>query len=156
VKLGQRARISLDAYPDIRAEGVVDHIYYESTLVSNVNIYHVDIVPDKAPEVFRSGMSANVDIVINEKSNVLTLPVAAVRSRNSHSFVLMRAAAPDSVRRVPVQTGLKDESNVEIVSGLSASDVVVVRNTAYSLPKNSTGTNPFMPQTRNPQQGRSR
>ena len=145
VKVGQKARISLDAYPDIRVDGVVDHIYYESTLVNNVNIYHVDILPVEVPEVFRSGMSANIDIVVNEKENVLTLPLAAVRSQNGRSFVLMRAAAPDSVRRVPVQLGLQDESNVEIESGLSASDVVVARDKAFVLPKNNGGSNPFLP-----------
>jgi len=146
VKTGQKAVISLDAYPGIRVEGVVDHIYYESTLVSNVNIYRVDIVPVKVPEVFRSGMSANIDIIVNEKENVLTLPVAAVKGQNGRSFVLMRAAAPDSVRRVPVRLGLQDESNVEIESGLLASDVVVVRDKAFVLPKdNNGGSNPFLP-----------
>ena len=146
VKVGQKAEITLDAYPDIRVEGVVNRIYYESTLVSNVNIYHVDILPVKSPEVFRSGMSANIEIVVNEKDNVLTLPVAAVKSQNGHSFVLMRAAAPDSVRRVPVRLGLQDDSNVEIQSGLSASDVVVVRDKAFVLPKeNNGGSNPFLP-----------
>ena len=145
VKVGQKARISLDAYPDIRVDGVVDHIYYESTLVNNVNIYHVDILPVEVPEVFRSGMSANIDIVVNEKENVLTLPLAAVRSQNGRSFVLMRAAAPDSVRRMPVRLGLQDENNVEIESGLSASDVVVARDKAFVLPKNNGGSNPFLP-----------
>ncbi|AAM71623.1 MAG TPA: RND transporter [Chlorobaculum sp.] len=156
VKLGQKAVISLDAYPDIHVEGVVDHIYYESTLVNNVNIYHVDIVPRKVPEVFRSGMSANVDIVVNEKDHVLMLPLAAVKSRNSHSFVLKRVAAPDSVKRTPVRIGLSDDNNVEIVSGVSPSDVILVKNAAYSLPKNSAGTNPFMPQRRSSQQNRQR
>ena len=145
VKVGQKARISLDAYPDIRVDGVVDHIYYESTLVNNVNIYHVDILPVEVPEVFRSGMSANIDIVVNEKEHVLTLPLAAVRSQNGRSFVLMRAAAPDSVRRVPVRLGLQDDANVEIESGLTASDVVVVRDKAFVLPKNNGGSNPFLP-----------
>ncbi|RXK82750.1 HlyD family efflux transporter periplasmic adaptor subunit [Chlorobaculum sp. 24CR] len=145
VKVGQKARISLDAYPDIRVEGVVDHIYYESTLVNNVNIYHVDILPLTVPEVFRSGMSANIDIIVKEKENVLTLPLAAVRSQNGRSVVLMRAAAPDSVRRVPVRLGLQDDSNVEIESGLSASDVVVVQSKAFVLPKDDGGSNPFLP-----------
>ncbi|NTV99008.1 MAG: efflux RND transporter periplasmic adaptor subunit, partial [Chlorobiaceae bacterium] len=45
VKVGQKAAIGLDAYPDIRVNGVVDHIYYESHLQNNVNIYYVDIIP---------------------------------------------------------------------------------------------------------------
>ena len=76
---------------------------------------------------------------------MLTLPLAAVRSQNGRSFVLMRAAAPDSVRRMPVRLGLQDESNVEIESGLSASDVVVTRDKAFVLPKNNGGSNPFLP-----------
>lgn len=156
VKLGQKAEISLDAYPDIRTPGKVDHIYYESTLVSNVNIYHVDIVPEQVPEVFRSGMSANVDINTREKENVLLLPLSAVRFRNGRSFVSVRGSSPDSVRKIPVTTGLKDDRSVEIVSGLSAGDVVVVRDTTFALPKNKSGTNPFMPQRRPPQQGQGR
>lgn len=154
VKLGQKADISLDAYPDIDIAGVVDHIYYESTLVNNVNIYHVDIAPEKVPEVFRSGMSANVNIVVKEKDNVLVLPLAAVRTRNGRTFVSLRGATPDSVRRVPVQTGLRDEKSVEIVGGLGNGDVVVVRDSTFVLPKGKGGSNPFVPQRRNPQQGR--
>lgn len=154
VKLGQKAEISLDAYPDINVAGVVDHIYYESTLVNNVNIYHVDIVPKTVPEVFRSGMSANVNIVVKEKDNVLLLPQAAVRSRSGRTFVSVRGASPDSVKRVPVHTGLRDDRNVEIVDGLSAGDVVVVRDSTFVLPKGKSGSNPFMPQRRNPQQNK--
>lgn len=146
VKVGQKARISLDAYPDIRVDGVVDHIYYESTLVNNVNIYHVDILPSRVPEVFRSGMSANVDIIVKEKDRVLTLPHAAVKMQNGQSFVLKKVAGKDSLKTVPVQVGLQDDSSVEIVSGLSASDVVLVENKSFELPKDNGGSNPFMPQ----------
>ncbi len=156
VRLGQKTLITLDAYPDIRVYGRVDHIYYESTLVNNVNIYHVDIAPDSVPEVFRSGMSANVDITVREKSNVVLLPIAAVHNRDGRTFVTVRGATADSVRRLPVQTGLKDDNNVEIVAGLQAGQAVVVRDTTYSLPKNKSGNNPFMPQRRPTQQGGGR
>ena len=156
VKLGQKAEISLDAYPDIKVSGVVNRIYYESKLVNNVNIYQVDLVPETVPEVFRSGMSANVNIVVREKENVLLLPISAVRSRNGGSFVSVKGASNDSVRRVAVQTGLKDDSSVEIAAGLSAGDVVVVSDTTFVLPKSKSGTNPFVPQRRPPQQGAGR
>jgi macrolide-specific efflux system membrane fusion protein len=156
VKLGQKAEISLDAYPDISVTGVVDHIYYESKLVNNVNIYQVDLLPESVPGVFRSGMSANVNIVVREKDNVMLLPLKAVRMRNGHSFVSVRGGSGDSLRKVAVQTGLKDDSNVEIVGGLTSGDVVVVRDTTFALPKSKNGTNPFMPQRRPPQQGPGR
>ncbi|NTU57693.1 MAG: HlyD family efflux transporter periplasmic adaptor subunit [Chlorobiaceae bacterium] len=153
VKIGQKAEISLDAYPEIKVTGVVDHIYYESKLVNNVNIYQVDLVPSSVPDVFRSGMSANVNVIINEKQNVLLLPISAVKGRNGSSFVSVRGGSPDSVRKVAVQTGMKDERNVEIVQGLSTSDVVVVKDSTFVMPKrNSNGSNPFVPQRGNPQQ----
>jgi len=153
VRLGQKAEISLDAYPEIKVDGVVDHIYYESTLVNNVNIYKVDLLPSSVPDVFRSGMSANVNIIVSEKDHVLTLPIAAVKERNGRSFVTVRnGTSPDSIRRIPVRTGLRDDNNIEIVSGLATGDVVVVRDTTFVLPKRNGGSNPFMPQRRNPQQ----
>ena len=146
VQVGQKTEISLDAYPEISVKGVVDHIYYESTLVNNVNIYYVDILPARVPDVFRSGMSANVDIIVKEKDRVLTLPHATVKMQNGQSFVLKKVAGKDSLKTVPVQVGLQDDSSVEIVSGLSASDVVLVENKSFELPKDNGGSNPFMPQ----------
>jgi len=155
VGVGQKATISLDAYPDIRVDGVVDHIYYESTLVNNVNIYHVDILPSRVPEVFRSGMSANVEIVVKEKSDVLTLPVGAVKSRDGQSFVLKRAAPPDSIREAPVQLGLQDADNVEVVSGLATSDIILVESNSFVPQTNHGGGNPFMPQRKRDKQKKS-
>ena len=68
VKVGQKAVIGLDAYPEIKVNGVVGHIYYESHLQNNVNIYNVDVIPERIPDVFRSGMSANIEIIVQEKN----------------------------------------------------------------------------------------
>ena len=90
VKIGQKALIGLDAYPDIRVNGAVQHIYYESHLQNNVNIYNVDIIPDRIPDVFRSGMSANIKIIMQEKKGALLLPLSAVQSRNGKTVVLQK------------------------------------------------------------------
>ena len=147
VKNGQRAVIGLDAYPDIRVNGVVEHIYYESHLQNNVNIYNVDVIPDRIPEVFRSGMSANIKIIVQEKTGALLLPIAAVLSRNGKSVVLQKNGSTQKVIRFsPVQVGLQDEINIEILKGLADSSVVLLPDTSFVLPKNSTGSNPFAPQ----------
>ena len=147
VKVGQRAVIGLDAYPEIKVNGVVDHIYYESYLQNNVNIYNVDVLPDRIPEVFRSGMSANIEIIVQEKQNALLLPVAAVQSRNGKTVVLQRRRSkPDEVRYQTVQTGLQDDAHIEILDGLSDSAVVLLPDTSFVLPGKKGGSNPFMPQ----------
>ena len=147
VKIGQKALIGLDAYPDIRVNGVVEHIYYESHLQNNVNIYNVDVIPDRIPDVFRSGMSANIKIIVLEKNGTLLLPISAVLNKNGKSVVLQKnGTTQQTIRYSPVQIGLQDESNIEIVKGLTDSSVVLLPDTSFVLPKNSTGSNPFTPQ----------
>ena len=116
VKAGQKAVIGLDAYPDIRVNGVVGHIYYESHLQNNVNIYNVDVIPERIPDVFRSGMSANIRIIVEEKSDALLLPIGAVQSKNGKSVVLEKSGSKNLTQRYrAVHTGLQDDLNIEII-----------------------------------------
>ncbi len=146
VKVGQMAMLSLDAYPQIKVKGRVDHIYYESKLISNVTIYQVDIVPQEVPEVFRSGMSANVQIVQEQKENVLLITKEAVKKRQDKNFVMVDQGFGKPVRR-EIELGIADENNVEVLSGLSPQDKVVIVSQKYTPPKGSKpGSSPFMPQ----------
>ncbi len=147
VKAGQKAVIGLDAYPDIRVNGVVGHIYYESHLQNNVNIYNVDVIPERIPDVFRSGMSANIRIIVEEKSDALLLPIGAVQSKNGKSVVLEKSGSKNLTQRYrAVHTGLQDDRNIEIIDGLSDNSVVLLPDTSFVLPTNNGGTNPFAPQ----------
>jgi macrolide-specific efflux system membrane fusion protein len=146
IKLNQEADIILDAYPDSRIKAKVEHIYYESETVNNVTIYKVDLVPENAPDFFRSGMNATVDFKIISKANVLLLPVAAVRKEKNENYVLLKqTGSVNPVKRV-VELGVTDDKNYEIVSGLTADDTVVVTTKKYVFPSNgNTGSNPFLP-----------
>lgn len=145
IKLGQAANISLDAYPEIKVGGIVDHIYYESKMVNNVTIYQVDIVPDTVPEVFRSGMTATVNIIENSKNGVLTIPVDAVRHGKDGACVLLSQGLKKKPKEAKVVLGLSDESTVEIISGISKSDKILVTSQKYIPSKSKAGANPFMP-----------
>ncbi len=146
VKLAQAAIISLDAYPEIKVEAKVDHISYESEVVNNVTIYEVDILPKSVPRVFRSGMSANVDIIEESKENVLIVPLEAVIQEKEGSFVLLSQGKDKKSVKRSVGLGISDDKNIEIVSGLEAGDKILITTQEY-LPLNNTnsGTNPFMP-----------
>ncbi|MFA5499894.1 MAG: efflux RND transporter periplasmic adaptor subunit [Candidatus Omnitrophota bacterium] len=152
VRIGQVAAISLDAYPQIKVNGKVDHIYYESKIVNNVTIYQVDILPDEVPPVFRSGMTATVNIIEKERNDVLTVPVEAVKKDKDGSRYVLLSGGPDvtPVER-KVDTGLSDEKNVEILSGLSADDTVILFTQKYKpVVQSAEKTNPLMPIRRRP------
>ena len=149
IKVGQRATISLDAYQDVKIQAVVDHIYYESSTVNNVTIYKVDILPDEVPEFFRSGMNANVDFVVEDKQNALLIPVEAVITEDNASYVLRRGDDGKEIVVSPVIPGMTQDKNIEIVSGLTENDTVIIKSRKFALPKASTlGKNPFMPSRR--------
>jgi macrolide-specific efflux system membrane fusion protein len=145
IKVGQRAEISLDAYPEIKIGAVVDHKDYESQVVNNVTIYKVDILPDETPDVFRSGMSANLSIAVEESKDALVVPSGAVQHEGDRAFVMASGPSDSSMKRVEVETGIEDEGQVEIVSGLSEADTVYVQKRSFSVPKRKNGSTPFMP-----------
>jgi HlyD family secretion protein/macrolide-specific efflux system membrane fusion protein len=137
----------LDAYPDTKIRSTVGHIYYESETVNNVTIYKADMIPAEVPEYFRSGMNANVDFIDRRKENALTLPLDAVRADSEGSYVLLGQGQGRAPVRRAVTTGLADDKNIEIVSGVTADDTVEIRSKKFILPKSaSAGKNPFMPQ----------
>lgn len=149
VRLGQTAIISLDAYPQVKAEAGVDHISYESKIVNNVTIYEVDILPQAVPAVFRSGMSANVDIIEKSKENVLLIPLEAVRQDKDENYVLLSQGIGRKPLERKVKLGVADEQNVEVISGLAPNDRIVVKAQKYLLSKNNKLTSsPFMPSGR--------
>jgi len=145
VKTGEGAVVSLDAYPQVKVKGRVNKISYESKVVNNVTIYEVDILPDNVPDIFRSGMSAVVEIVEAEKERALLLPLVAVTRNDGRGSVLVREGK-GTVRR-KVTLGLSDNSNVEILAGLQESDEVVAQAPAKKVTRkaSSSGTSPLMP-----------
>lgn len=148
IKLGQAALITLDAYPDVKIKASVSHIYYESKTVNNVTIYEADLIPETTPPILRSGMNTTIDFVKNSKEDALLIPSEAVKKDKDGKYVMVKEnGRKDFVRRA-VETGLADDKNTEIVSGLTAADTVIIKTKKFLLPKSSAGTNPFMPARR--------
>lgn len=125
VSLKENAKITLDAYPQKEFPAQVDKIAYDATTVNNVTTYIVDVLPDDPPDFLRSGMTANVNFLVASKSDILTLPLDAVKKKEKKSMVLIKSAKGKPEER-EVKTGLDDGKKTEIVSGLKEGDVVLV------------------------------
>ncbi len=148
IKTSQSATIALDAYPETKIKALVEHIYYESQTVNNVTIYPVDLLPQEVPPFFRSGMNASVDFLVQDKKNILMIPVEAVH-KNKESYVLLKPSNSKEPVRARVELGISDDKNIEVVSGLKESDQVLLISKKYSPTKaSSNGTNPFLPNRR--------
>ncbi len=141
VRLGQRARVALDSYPDKSVEGRVFDILYEGTNVANVITYNVKIAPLHTPSFFRSQMTANISIIYKTAKNALLVPAIAVKTgTDSERYVLVPGPGGTPVRR-PVEIGIEGDSRGQVLSGLEKGEVVVVSK--KYVPQKETATSPL-------------
>lgn len=146
IRVSQRARITLDAYPQRVIDGLVDHVSYEAKTVNNVTIYEVDILPDHAPDFMRSGMTTNVTFVVAAQKDTLFLPAEAIRLEDGTTTVLL---SNSSGKKPPlskaIETGLSDGKRVEILSGLQEGNTVLVPIMQMPSPSEDAQGSPFTP-----------
>lgn len=143
---GQKVKISLDAYRDIFFTGRVGHISYESKIVNNVTIYEVNVIPDNTPSVFRSGMSASLEIIRKEKKGVFLLPERLISYKKDNAFVLLKEPGVELPVTKKVKTGISYNGMIEIVSGLNEKSIVVEQITKQ---KEATTVKGFLQGNRN-------
>lgn len=127
IKVGQKALVVLDAYPDEKATAVVNHIAYESKMVSNVIVYEADILPEEIPPHFVSGMTADVTISVLKLENVLLVPMAAVEESDGEKRVTAKEKGSRQEISKVIRTGERDGINYEVLGGLQEHDRVMIK-----------------------------
>lgn len=127
INLGQSAKLVLDAYPNEPLNLTVDSIDFQSsTDAAGSTIYLVkfNLLNDQTGQIYRLGMNGEVIITTSQKANILTVPVEAVIN---HQVQLIK---DKKAVKTNVVTGIESDTDIEIVSGLSAGQQVVVANKA--------------------------
>ncbi len=81
----------------------------------------------------REGMSASVEIVVEMRQNVLLVPSQAVRSAQGSQVVSL--VTGEAMEERPVEVGLSDGRDTEIISGLQEGDKVVLPESAVITPR---------------------
>jgi HlyD family secretion protein len=131
VAIGLPCRIKVGALPDTIVGGRLARIAPQAVKSEGATLFDVEIELDPGRDVLlRAGYSANADIVIREKSDVLMIPERLVHFEDDGdaTWVEVPGSGPGAEpERVDVVLGLSDGLNVEIVSGLSEGDSVVQR-----------------------------
>ncbi len=137
IKLGNKATLTLDAFPGKTLTGRIAGINTAGVVSSGVTNYPIIIVLDtEASEIF-SNMSVSANIVIATKSDVLIVPSAAVQIQEDQSYV--KILKNGIVREIPVETGISSDTEMEITSGLKEGDAVIIGTLTR---QNNTGQNP--------------
>jgi HlyD family secretion protein len=159
IKVGQSTNVTIDALSETSAKpisGSISKVAIEGTSTNGVTTYPVIVQIDKADNL-KSGMNANAKILIEQRNDVLYVPIQAVTKRAGKSFVSVRTGAQEvegksniknsttaavqkntkqsqlgNVEMRPVEIGINNEEYIEILSGVKEGEVVI-------LPATSTG-----------------
>ena len=127
LKEGMPTRIKVGAIPDSAVEGRVYKIAPKSKTAEGATLFDVEIeLLPGAGVVLRAGYSANADIVVREKKDVLLLPERLVTMEGGKSTVEVPGTGEEPVKK-DIKVGLSDGINVEVAEGLKESDLVVER-----------------------------
>jgi HlyD family secretion protein len=164
IKVGDEAKVEVDAYLKKQFKGVVTSISNSASTaltadqVTNFKV-KVRILKESYQDLlegkpltyspFRPGMTATVDIITKTRANILTVPISSVVVKSDTTAVKeikVQDSKPDDKNKAPksdkklecvfvkvgdkakiriIKTGIQDDSNIEVLSGLKKGDVVI-------------------------------
>lgn len=125
----QQAEVTLDAIEDETFTGTVIKVGNSADSAGGVAKYEVEL---KIPgdERMKEGMNASATITVEERENVVTIPVNALQERGSRVFVYTQTDEEGNLSgEKEVTTGLSDGETVEIAEGLSEGETVYYQKT---------------------------
>lgn len=154
VSVGQPVRITLDAYPQKIFSGKVRFVAPAAKLVEKIKVFAVEVALDELGDSFRTGMSANVEILGEKRAKALSIPLEALQKREGETvaYRLKKDLSPkalasakdglsgrgkfmwlsehwkDYFEAVPVKAGVATLERVEVLAGLSTGDRVCLED----------------------------
>lgn len=154
VHANQAVQVTLDAYPQKTFAGKVRFVAPAAKLVEKIKVFEIEVAVDHLDEAFRTGMSANVEILGERRDDTLSIPLEALQRRAGDTVVyrLKGTLTPKEIGKardaldgrskfvwlsenweeyfepVTVEAGIATLERVEIVAGLSANDQVALED----------------------------
>jgi RND family efflux transporter MFP subunit len=128
IELGQKVEITADSYQGKKFEGKVVRIATKGKNTSNVVTFEVrvEVVSDNKA-LLKPEMTTNVSIIVADKKDVLILPLNALTRQGEKRVVTLAQETGQSKENHPVEVGISNGSEVEILSGVSEKDIVLVK-----------------------------
>src|SRR6266545_3122231 len=147
VQVGQKAVLSIEAYPDRAFEGLVTQVQNSPIARTDLELQGLITTSDainfkvrvkliRPPERIRPGFSVTADVITGSKPRVLAIPLAAIIVRDSPKGEKTAAGRiktesgvyvlrEEKAKFLPVQLGLAGELKVEITGGLAAGQEIM-------------------------------
>jgi RND family efflux transporter MFP subunit len=129
VKPGQYATVTVEAFPDQTFSGKVMKVAplpdpQHGWLSAGVRVYSTNVEIDGAYDFIRPGMSAKVEILVEELKDVMIVPIQVVANRAGRKVCYI--ATPQGTQEREVKTGAFNDTFVQIVDGLQVGEEVLL------------------------------
>lgn len=120
---GQKGTIIFDAYPEEKIIGEIENISFPPDTDETGTVYDIKVIflnTSNNDYKYRLGMTADVDFVLQGKTNTIIIPTRMIKSDGKGKFVLVGKEK----RKTYIKTGIENGQDSEITSGLKEGDVI--------------------------------
>jgi HlyD family secretion protein len=124
IAVAQKVDFTVDAYIDKIFTGRVSNISQKANIQQNVVYYVVTIDVEGPGTMLKPTMTARVSIHIGESKNAIFVPLAALKENKGQQYV--QTMVNGKMENINVTTGLAGEDKVEILSGLTDGDQILL------------------------------
>lgn len=106
---------------------------FADALNDETRTMHTEIDVDNPQGTLKEGMYAEVRIILNQQKDALAVPIQAIR-RNSSGATVLIVDSQGRVQERPVVLGTEGSDRVEVITGLSENDKVIIGNASEFRP----------------------
>ncbi len=130
VREGLPVNLKVETFRDKVFQGEVFRISPMGQEKENVTRFEIRVrIDGKTAEGLRTNMTANAELVLEKKKNVLTVPESAViydEKKNTFVDRIVTSGEKQDVKRLPVKTGIGNGARIEVLDGLKEGEQVVM------------------------------
>ena len=128
LRLGQPARIRVETFKDRAFQGKVTQISPMGVERDNVTNFEVRVSIDNPGNELKANMTANAEIVLEERPNVLIVPEAAITydATRKASVDVLDTRERTGRRRVPIKAGISNGTRTQVLEGLNQGERVIL------------------------------
>jgi HlyD family secretion protein len=129
VYIGQPARITVESFKDQKFDGKVTKISPTGAEKDNVTTFEVRVSISNESRKLRALMTANAEIILEEKKKVLTIPEGAVlyAKDKSTEVEIPDPAEEKGRRKLKIVTGISNGARTEVLKGLTDGQQVILQ-----------------------------
>jgi len=126
LSVGMPMEITIGAIQDRKIPASLEYVSPKGVEESGAILFEMKAAMVMPSEVFiRAGYSANADIILDKRTDVLTIPESTVEFSGDSAFVyLVKNEKPQEFERKQVMIGLSDGINIEVKEGLKENDKI--------------------------------